>query len=134
MLDTVVAWLESEGWPVAVTTEGGEAVATKVQTDAGIWVCAGRFDATRFAFYSLCPVAAPEERRVAVAELAARVNTALLFGNVEVDMDGGEVRVRTAVDVAGSELTETLARNVILANVEIMDAYAPALLELIDGR
>jgi hypothetical protein len=135
MLDTVVGWLRAEGWPVSVRSDGEfEEVATKVQTEAGIWICVGRIDAPRrFAFYSVCPVTIPEDRRAAAAEFAARVNSRLLVGTLEVDLDTGETRVRTGIDVEGTELPETLARNVILANVQVMDAYAPALLELVEG-
>jgi hypothetical protein len=75
LLDTVVGFLQADGWPVAVRTDTGEIVATKYEGRSGIWICEGRVDAhERFVFYSVCPVVVPEPRWSAVAEFVARAN------------------------------------------------------------
>jgi hypothetical protein len=133
--DTVVAFLQGDGWPVAVRTDGGEIVATKFEGAAGIWICEGRVDAhQRFVFYSVAPALVPESRRAAVAEYLTRVNAGLVVGNFELDLDGGAVRMKTSLDFEGEPLSPTLIRNLVYANVRAMDHYAPGLVAVSDGH
>jgi hypothetical protein len=134
LLDTVVEFLHSDGWPVAVRTDIGEVVATKYEGRSGIWICEGRIDAyERFVFYSVSPVAVPEPRRSAVAEYAARVNFGLVVGSLELDLEDGTVRMKTSIDVEGDRLSPALVRNLIYANVRTLDVYAPGLLLVIQA-
>ncbi len=127
-LDTIVAYLQADGWPVAVRTDVGEIVATKYEGRAGIWICEGRVDAhQRFAFYSVAPITVPEDRRAAVAEYLTRVNAGLVVGNFELNLETGDARMKTSLDFEGETLSPGLVRNLVYANVRAMDHYAPGL-------
>ena len=84
-------------------------------------------------FYAICPVNVPEERRLAVAEFLTRANFGLKVGNFEMDMDDGEVRFKTSIDVEKAELTRALVSNLVYANVWTMDRYLPGVLTVIYG-
>jgi hypothetical protein len=58
-------------------------------------------------FYTVYPLRAPEERRAEVAEFVARVNYGLALGNMELEVDAGEVRFKTSADVRAALFADT---------------------------
>jgi hypothetical protein len=86
-----------------------------------------------FFFYSICPVNVPPERRLAVAEFLTRANYGLKVGNFEMDIDDGEVRFKTSIDVEKTELNRELVSNLVYANVWTMDRYLPGILTVTYG-
>jgi len=74
-----------------------------------------------------------EETRVAVAEYITRANFGLRIGNLELDLDDGEVRYKSSVDFEGGELTRWLMRNAIYSAVQTMDRYLGGLLSVMYG-
>ena len=134
-LDTIVGFLQTDGWPVAVRTDVGEIVATKFEGASGLWICEGRLDAhERFAFYSVSPDLVPEPRRSAVAEFITRVNAGLVVGNFELEFATGTVRMKTSLDFEGEPLSAMLVRNLVYANVRAMGHYAPGLVAVSAGE
>lgn len=99
----------------------------------GEWPCyAQAREADRqLLLYSTCPVAVPPDRRVAVADMITRCNFGLLIGNFELDMNDGELRFKTSLDVERTELTSDLIRPLVYANVLSMDRFLPAILRVI---
>jgi Putative bacterial sensory transduction regulator len=53
---------------------------------------------SRTLVYCTYPTFVPEPRRAAVAEATTRINYTTIFGNFEMDLRDGEVRVRTFVE------------------------------------
>ncbi len=47
----------------------------------------------------------------------------MIMGNFEMDIDDGEIRYKTSIDVEGSDLTPPLIRQVVYANLIITDRY-----------
>lgn len=86
-----------------------------------------------FVYYSLCPRSVPAERRADVASFLCHVNFNLLVGAWEMDMDDGEVRFRTSVDVRSDPLTPHAIARVVIRNHDVMLTWLPPLLELIRG-
>src|SRR5512140_1437549 len=77
---------------------------------------------------------AAEAERDEVMRFATRANWELMAGNFELDLDTGAVRFRSSVPFAGSELPEAAIRSAIGAAMSVVDAYADALDDVIDGR
>lgn len=96
----------------------------------GRWICIAhcRESEDRFIFYSIGLAASPPERRLALAEFLTRANFGLLMGNFEMDMDDGEVRFKTSIDVEGDRLTTALINQLVRVNIEMMDKYLPGIL------
>lgn len=88
---------------------------------------------TVFVYYSLCPVRAPAERRATVGAFLCQVNFALLVGAWEMDMDDGEIRFRTSVDLQGDALTEATIARAVIHNHDVMLTWLPALLDVVSG-
>jgi len=86
-----------------------------------------------FFFYTICPVNITEDRRLMVAEFITRANYGLKVGNFEMDMDDGEARFKTSIDVEKSELTRMLVSNLVYINVWTMDRYLPGILSVAYG-
>jgi hypothetical protein len=124
------------GWPVhELEDEAGFLVS--VEGSAGDWsaLVLTDDDHDRFAFYSLSPVDTPPEKIPAMAELLHRANHGLLTATFELDHDTGEVRLRTAIDLATlprrileeQELLDGLVLDLSAANVGVFDAYLSAI-------
>ena len=128
LFDAVVAVLDAEGW--AFDRLGTRTALTAAfQGEAGQWTVAvmASEKQRRLVAYSIAPLSAPAERRAAVAEFLTRANYGLPVGNFEMDLDDGEVRFKTAVDLADALVTDGLIRSLIHANVVLMDRYVKAL-------
>ena len=95
----------------------------------------GREADRQLLIYSSCPVSVPPDRRLAVADMITCCNFGLLIGNFELDMNDGELRFKTGLDVEQTELTESLIRPLVYANVLSTDRFLPAILRVIyDGE
>ena len=68
-----------------------------------------------------------------VAEFITRANYGLKVGNFEMDMDDGEVRFKTSIDVEKDQLNRTQVSNLVYANVWTMDRYLPGIFSVIYG-
>ncbi|MEM9213241.1 MAG: YbjN domain-containing protein [Cyanobacteria bacterium P01_F01_bin.150] len=100
----------------------------------GRWHCIAqaREDKQTIAFYSICPIATPENRRGAIAEFITRANYGMVIGNFEMDFSDGEIRYKTSIDVEGSVLNSALIRQLVYTNVLTMDQYLPGILAVIE--
>ncbi len=134
IIDAVVEFFGDDGWTVD-RLDGQVAVRVMFRGEHGEWPCyAQAREADRqLVVYSACPVAVPPDRRLAVAEMITRCNFGLLIGNFELDMNDGELRFKTGLDVEQTELTGHLIRPLVYANVLSMDRFLPAILRVIYG-
>lgn len=134
ILDAMVAFLEEDDWPFRQLEEE-PVLALGFQGENGQWSCyaQAREEQAQLIFYSVTPVNAPEERRQALAELLTRVNYGLYIGNFELDLDDGEIRYKTSIDVEGDRLSPALVRQLAYANVFTMDHYLPGIMRVIYG-
>ena len=134
LFETVAAFFRDDDWPIQML-EGTTGLRTAFQGESGQWICQAwvREQAEQFIFYSVCPITAPEERRAAVAEFITRANYGMLVGNFEMDYTDGEVRYKTSVDVEGSQLSQALCRQIVVANVMMMDRYLPGILSVVSN-
>lgn len=85
----------------------------------------------RFLFFLNFGFDAPPERRDECARLIARANWGLSIGNFEMDYEDGQLRFKSSVDFAGTELAEPLVRNALVAAMSAVEAYAAALADVI---
>ena len=83
--------------------------------------------------YGVFPVVVPAERRLAVAELIARLNWCFTLGAIELDFSDGEIRYRTGCDVEAGVLTPGMVLT-MLGNVSAsVDRYGGALMRVVFG-
>lgn len=101
----------------------------------GKWQCyaQARELQQQFVFYSVCPLNVPEDRLQIVAEFLTRANYGMIIGNFEMDFEDGEIRYKTSIDVDGTELVSALIRQMVYANVVVMDHYIGGIMRVIYG-
>ncbi len=101
----------------------------------GKWSCYAQVRVTKdleqVLFYSVAPLAIPEESRLAVAEFITRANYAMALGNFEMDFSDGEVRFKTSIDVTNVNIVPGLIRPVVYTNCLMMEKYLPGLMSVI---
>lgn len=135
ILQALLNFFTEDDWSFQkVTSE--PALRLAFRGENGQWNCyaKAREEQQQMVFYSLCPVAVPEDKRLAAAELIARVNYGLIVGNFELDFNDGEIRYKTSIDVEGESLSPNLIQPLVYANVMMMDEYLPAIEAVIEGR
>jgi hypothetical protein len=88
---------------------------------------------SRILAYCIYPTYVPESRRQAVSEALARINYATTFGNFEMDLKDGEVRVRTALEGDGF-VGEPMIDRAIRKSLDMADQYQAALLAIAFGN
>jgi hypothetical protein len=115
--------------------EGLPAIRMKINGKNGNWQCyaSARESQQQFVFYSVCDVKIREDKRPTVVDFLTRANYGLIVGNFEMDLNDGEVRYKTSIDVEGDELTPALLRNLAYTNVKTMDRYLPGLMSVMYG-
>ena len=132
--EEIVNFFEEDGWPF-VQIEGEPLLQMVFQGENGKWTCyaKARDDQEQFVFYSVCPLNAPDSKRLAVAEFLTRANSGMIIGNFEMDFEDGEIRYKTSIDVEDDSLSCALIKRLVYANVMMMDAYLPGMMSVIYG-
>lgn len=126
--EKIVEFLESEEVRFEAVPEESM-VRFNFAGQSGSWFVLGSSfpEANRVIFLSILPSLVPAERRAAVGEFINRINFGLVVGNLEIDMDGGEVRFRTSMDLDDVEVSVEMIRNLLYANVYMTDAHVPVI-------
>ena len=85
--------------------------------------------------YAILPFQCPEDHRQAVVEYLNRVNYELVFGNFEMDMSSGEIRLRHSYMTEAFACDSENAYPAILAfPTMLLKQYVPWLASVITGR
>ncbi|HVA88356.1 MAG TPA: YbjN domain-containing protein [Chloroflexota bacterium] len=134
LFETVTAFLEEDGWSYSRIPDQ-TALLTEFQGENGRWGCLARVEDSygQLVFHSLCPVAAPDERRLEMAEFLTRANYGMPLGNFELDLEDGEIRFKTSIDLEDVEPVPLLIKHVIYANVIMMDRYLPGIVSVAEN-
>jgi hypothetical protein len=135
ILEEIVSFFTKDDWPYT-KIKGEPVLLTAFQGENGKWNCSAkvREEQEQFVFYSVCPVNAPDSKRLAVAEFLTRANSGMIIGNFELDFADGEVRYKTSIDVDGDTLSSALIKRLVYANVTMMDEYLPGIMSVIYGE
>jgi hypothetical protein len=132
VFEAMLKFFREDEWPFT-EMEGKTILRTGFSGKNGKWTCfaQAREDQQQLIFYSVCPNAAPEDRRAAAMEFITRANYELVIGNYEMDLRDGEIRYKTSVDVEGTEISSALIRQVVYFNVMTMNKYLPGLMSVL---
>ncbi|MEM6350711.1 MAG: YbjN domain-containing protein [Cyanobacteria bacterium P01_D01_bin.14] len=100
----------------------------------GEWDCYVKTqeDSRVFIFYSIPPLQVPQEKLTEMAQYICSANYGLVMGNLEMDFTDGEIRYKTSIDVEGDTLSFELIRNMVGANLSLMDRYLPGILAIVE--
>ncbi len=132
--DTVVSYLQNDNWNFErINNSENLKCGVKGKNASYRIFFSIKEENNRLVVYVVSPFNIPEEKRVAAAEFIARANSGMYFGNLELDLDDGEVRYKTSIDLEGGTLTEKMVENLIYWGYWGMDRYYPGLMALIYG-
>jgi hypothetical protein len=134
IFETLARFFEEEVWTVS-QLKNEPVLSMAVSGQNGTWHCfaTAREEQYQCVFYSICETLVPEDRRIAAAEYITRANSGMAIGNFEMNFNDGEVRYKTSIDVEGDRLNTALVRNLVYANVMMMDRYLPGLIAVTEG-
>lgn len=83
--------------------------------------------------HSVFPSLVPEDRRDAVGRYLHRADFGSILGNFELDLDDGEVRYKTSIEVGDVHPSPALLRPLFVANMGTCHRYFPGLVAVVDG-
>ncbi|OLT59690.1 YbjN domain-containing protein [Moorena bouillonii] len=131
----IVNFFESDQWQFVNIPETS-ALRLLFRGENGQWTCyaQAREEQRQFVFYSMCPVKAPENKHLAITEFITRANYGMIMGNFEFDLDDGEIRYKTSIDVKEDNLSLALIKPIVYANVMTMDEYLPGIMAVIESE
>jgi hypothetical protein len=134
IFEEMINFFKNDNWPFVKIPEE-TALQIGFHGENGKWNCYARAreEEQQFVFYSICPVNAPEEKRLAVSEFITRANCGMMLGNFELDFNDGEISYKTSIDVEGDRISNALIKRLVYANVMMMDEYLPGILSIIYG-
>lgn len=132
IFEEMVNFFKEDDWHF-YEVEGKSILQMAFQGENGKWTCyaKARKQQQQFVFYSVCPINAPENKRLAMAEFLTRANSGMIIGNFEMDFEDGEVCYKTSIDVEGDNLSFALIKQLVYANVTMMDEYLPGIMSMI---
>lgn len=134
ILSAIINFFTSHDWPF-VKIQSEPVLHMILSGKNGKWTCyaKARTERAQFVFYSICPVSVPESKHLALAEFITRANYGTIIGNFELDFATGEIRYKTSIDISGSTLASTQIKQLVYANVMMMDEYLPGIISVLDG-
>jgi len=123
----VIHLLREAGWKLQ-PSEQHRSITMLMEGRHGAWPCVVVVleDEQQVVIYSASGLRVPPERRATLAELVARANFGMAIGNFELNLDTGELRYKTSIDVSASAIDGGLLDRLVRANIETMDRYLPA--------
>ena len=130
-METVLRFFQEDQWFIKVIDRNH--VRTGYRGERGTWVCfASMEDAPPcFRFVSDMGMNIPAASRPAVMEYITRVNWGLPIGNFEMNIDSGEVRFKTSVDLSEQNLTLPMLRSLVYINVHTMGHYSTGVMSIL---
>ncbi len=128
LFDVVLDFFKIREWPYD-QLEGQTTLHMGYSGENGEWDCFAHVNEEnqQASFYSVYPAKSNEDLRAAMAELLTRINYGMPVGNFEMDMDDGEIRFKTSLDVTDDRLSLALLTQLFEANLFLMDRYLPAI-------
>ncbi|MDJ0734407.1 MAG: YbjN domain-containing protein [Nostocaceae cyanobacterium] len=130
----IINFFESDEWQFVKIPETST-LHLLFRGENGQWTCyaTAREQQQQFVFYSICPINTPENKSLPITEFITRANYGMIMGNFEFDFTDGEIRYKTGIDVEGDRLSFALIKQMVYANVMMMDEYLPGIAAVIDS-
>ena len=136
LFDRVAGYLDAQDWQYTAHQENNYFTMKCRIKDAGVRVVLDVYEAEdwcRVLAYSTYPVYVPELKRAPVVEALNRINYSIIYGNLEMDLKDGEVRVRTVVE-GETQISDGMIERVLNSNLNSADRYFAPLMAVAFGN
>jgi hypothetical protein len=130
MRNILLEVFKENGWQYTQPIDSQELYVVAVTASNGTLQCYAEIDETlnRFRFYAHYGSNIPAESRIRVAELLTRLNYGLYVGNLEMNIDSGEVRFKTSFsDPTGNPPAKSAMSFLVLMSIVSMDLASPGI-------
>lgn len=133
LLAPVVAVLDEHGHSVDATRK---TLNARIQGRAAIYEVGvfANVDQDIVCSYAFISAPVPEDRRAAVASAMTGINAHMWLGNFEMNAADGFMRFRLNADVAGVELTRSVAERLVFEGCRAWDDHYDSLIHAAGGR
>jgi hypothetical protein len=134
--DRVAGYLDAQDWTYTANQENSYFTTSCRIKDASVRVVLDVFEADdwcRILAYSTFPVYVPEQKRALVVEALTRINYSMIYGNLEMDLKDGEIRVRTVVE-GETQLSDGMIERVLNSNLNTADRHFGAIMAVVFGN
>lgn len=133
LLEKAMVFFTSDDWDTHPLSD--TVLQTAFKGDNGEWDClAVVLDTSdHFLFYSIIGDRVPESASAQIALFLHRANHGLNIGNFEFDMNQGEIRFKTSVQIKPDQFTHELFQSLVHHNVLVVDEYLPGIRSVIDA-
>ncbi|MGK7946788.1 MAG: YbjN domain-containing protein [Microcystaceae cyanobacterium] len=135
IFDLIIEFFKEEEWQFQVIPKQ-KTLRLLFQGNNGQWDCyaIAKEKEQQFIFYSICPLTIAEPQKIAIAEYITRANSGMIMGNFELDIDQGQVKYKTSIDVEGDQLSLALIKQIVYPNVMMMDKYLSGIIAVVDNH
>lgn len=115
--------------------EDGNLVFRMEDEEGHEWGCLGWVveELGQVMFYSVLLETTPADRLDELMRFTTMANYNMQIGNFELDLDDGEVRFKTSIDVDEATLSDALFRNLVEVNLAMMSRYYTGLVAVLHG-
>jgi hypothetical protein len=87
----------------------------------------------QIAFFTICGINTPENKKPEICALLTRLNFGKFLGNFEMDYDDGEIRYKTSMYYGDIKLDDDVIERLVMTNIMTMDISLPSIMSLIYG-
>lgn len=132
LLSAARNFLHNKGWK---TQRKGSCLRTYIRGEHAHWLLqvVTNEDDRWVVARSIVGFEVPEAMRARVATYLAHVNYGMILGSVEIDMDDGEVAVKTSLRLTHDAITPAMLEDLFMANFVSMDNILPGLMAVVYG-
>jgi hypothetical protein len=136
MFDRVAGYLDAQDWTYTAHAEDTCFTMTCRIKAASVRVFLDVHEAEdwcRVLTYSTYPIYVPELKRTQVVEALTRINYSIIYGNLEMDLKDGEIRMRTVVE-GETQMSDGMIERVLNSNLSSADRYFAPLMAVAFGN
>jgi hypothetical protein len=136
LFDRVAGYLDANDWNYSAFEEKGYFTTRCGIKDGNARVFIDIFESAewqRVLVYTTYPVLIPAPRRQEVGEAIARINYSLIYGNLDMDFNDGEVRVRTIVE-AETAIPDPMIERALASNLGTAGKFFAPILAVAFGN
>jgi predicted RNA-binding Zn-ribbon protein involved in translation (DUF1610 family) len=125
---------EENGWPYAEVL-GLPVLLSDLGGPLGVWkFYAQVVDVQNVVLlFSVCPLRVPRERRGEASLFLTHANHGLVAGNFELDLEDGEIRYKTVLQLHEGRIDRPTLKRAVRANGLAMETYLPGIGAVITG-
>jgi hypothetical protein len=133
-MDVILQFFQEDQWNYQ-KLDNKPVIRAGYRGEHGTWVCYAQVDEAlhRFSFHSLMGLNIAPQYRVPVVEYLTRVNYLLAVGSFDMDLDTGNVRFRTSIELYSCALSVEQVRSLAYTTVRTMDHFFPGVMAVVHG-